>query len=164
MQRSGQDACSGLSAIETSVPSKSRNSAMPDSAEPAASRSGRCPASLRERRLLIMSCRFRSQPNERCDKVAGPPVYVVFTDRCAHAFHAFLPLSTLHDDCRVNRFSGFFNVIGVHQKRIPQFAAGAGKLAQDQDPSLSVREATYSLATRFMPSCREVTMQISAAP
>lgn len=47
-----------------------------------------------------------------------------------------------------------FEIVRVGQVSLPEFGCGTGEFAQDQAPPRSLRQATYSLATRFMPSRR----------
>ena len=68
-----------------------------------------------------------------------------------------------HVSARVDGLRQFVGVVGIHHQGVRQLMAGAREAAQDQRALLVRRAATYSLATRFMPSCSEVTRQTSAA-
>jgi hypothetical protein len=95
---------------------------------------------------------------------AGPAVDVEFAHRAAQAGHALALLGRRHGGGAVQRVGGLFHVVRVDDQRLGQLARRAGEAAEHQHALFrSSRAATNSLHTRFMPSCRLVTTQMSAA-
>ena len=77
---------------------------------------------------------MRSYTNVRefADQVGGPSVDIVLANGAAHVLHAPFDLRRGHFERRVNGLRDQFVIVRIHDERVMQFAAGAGKAAQDE--------------------------------
>ena len=94
----------------------------------------------------------------------APSVDVVVADGGAHPLHPFLPLLGAHLQRLLHQFGELVDVEWVEEQGIAELAGpDPVKRLSSRTPSSSVRLATNSLATRFIPSCSELTTQKSAS-
>ena len=77
--------------------------------------------------------------------------------------HPLALLGRRHGQRLVQRVGALLDVVRIDDQRLRQLARRAGEAAQDQHAVLVVARGDELLATRFMPSCRLVTRQTSAA-
>src|SRR4029077_18935199 len=72
------------------------------------------------------------------DQVSCPAVNVSLLNCLAHPLHAGTSFFRFHLQSITDGISGAFDIIWVHQHRIPQFPSSSGKTAEDQDSLLII--------------------------
>ena len=92
-----------------------------------------------------------------------PAVDVALAYVMAHALHARGLLVFGHLQRPMDGVRKLRNVVGVNQQRIGKFVRRPREGAEDQRTALVLAPATNSLATRFIPSCSDVTIQKETA-
>ena len=104
-----------------------------------------------------------SQPRSIREHAPRPSEYIELANRHAQTGHALALFGLGHVDGPVQGIGGFFDVIGIDDKGFRNSRAAPANWLSISTPRSSSRAATNSLQTRFMPSCRLVTMHTSAA-
>jgi hypothetical protein len=81
----------------------------------------------------------------------------------AHEAHPLALLLGRHRQRDVQGRCALIGVVGIHDQRLRQFARRPGELGQDQHALFVVARRDELLRHEIHPSCRLVTMQMSAA-
>lgn len=93
----------------------------------------------------------------------GPSIDVLFPNLLAHQVHALPLLRLRHAKCHVERLGHLSGIERIDDQRFRKFTRGAGKAGKYQDAGIVIARCNKSLATKFIPSCRLLTMHRSAA-
>ena len=105
-----------------------------------------------------------ARARERLEERRRPLGDVVLAHAPAQGAHASGALALRHLDRLDHRVLQSLDVVRVHEDRLPQLVGRPGELAEQRARRrASNRHATYSFATRFMPSRSAVTSMTSAA-
>jgi hypothetical protein len=118
----------------------------------------------RRQHCTAASVRFlcTGQGGERRQHLPGPTIDVVVLDRRARQMHPSCPLFRLHRQGGREDLGKLCSIIGIDQQRFPQLTRRAREGLNTRTPVASLFTATYSWATKLIPSCNPLTTQASA--